>query len=508
MVDIFIAYSHEDLLLKNELKKFLRPLLREERISLWDDFDIEAGEEWDAKIKERLYGADVVLLLVSSDSLASDYFYGKEVDVSLKRHKKGEAIVTPIILRHCDWINTPIGELEAIPEKGRPVSEWPTRDQAWQDTVIRLRRVVENIENKKKSEAAEAEHFRLFNAAIQTANHLIQKSKWSEAKVALTDALGLYKKGFEPNDEIILGSIKDCDEAEKRQELQQKYEARKSLFESQFAQAESLFYNNDWQTAHHHFSSLLVQWEEGFSIDRHLIQSKINICDKKIQESIEIKNLELERRRLIEAEITELKKAFQKRQWTKAQYLANSILLSDPENQVAQGIKKDLEEYIQPRSNKDIAFEKTKVYIWLLLILISLTGLVVYFWQEHFKSQSIDQKPKPDISIQTSRAKEEVFEKTGQSQPKETASKQEIIQNLKTIPELEKFIKENPESNLIKAAQIKAVKLQKEFDQIVNDGNLMMKRNCKMAIEKYKEALKIYPKEPKITKIIQNSSCK
>jgi hypothetical protein len=125
MVDIFIAYSHEDIALKNELKKFLRPLLREERISLWDDFDIEAGEEWDAKIKERLYGADVVLLLVSSDSLASDYFYGKEVDVSLKRHKKGEAIVAPIILRHCDWINTPIGELEAIPEKGRPVTEWP-----------------------------------------------------------------------------------------------------------------------------------------------------------------------------------------------------------------------------------------------------------------------------------------------------------------------------------------------------------------------------------------------
>jgi uncharacterized protein YaaR (DUF327 family) len=72
---------------------------------------------------------------------------------------------------------------------------------------------------------------------------------------------------------------------------------------------------------------------------------------------------------------------------------------------------------------------------------------------------------------------------------------------------LQKFIKENPQSNLIKDAQIKANKLQKEFDQIVNDGNLMMKRNCKMAIEKYKEALKIYPREPKISKIIQTSTC-
>ena len=53
MTDIFIAYSHEDLAYKNELKKFMCPMLREERISIWDDYDIEAGQEWDAKIKER-----------------------------------------------------------------------------------------------------------------------------------------------------------------------------------------------------------------------------------------------------------------------------------------------------------------------------------------------------------------------------------------------------------------------------------------------------------------------
>ena len=502
MVDIFIAYSHEDIALKNELKKFLRPLLREERISLWDDFDIEAGEEWDAKIKERLYGADVVLLLVSSDSLASDYFYGKEVDVSLKRHKKGEAIVAPIILRHCDWINTPIGELEAIPEKGRPVTEWPTRDQAWQDTVTRLRRVVENIENKKKSEAAEAEHFRLFNAAIQTANHLIQKGKWSEAKVALTDALGLFKKGFEPNDELILSSIKDCDEAEKRQELQQKYEARKSLFESQFAQAESLFYKNEWQTAQNYFSSLLNQWEEGFSIDRHLIQSKIDICDKKTQELLDIKKQELERRRILEVEIIELKKAFQKKQWTKAQHLANAILLSDPENQIAQAIKKDLEVYVKPKPDKT----KNSAYYRPLLITVALIGIAIYLWQNHFRSSNTEPEQLPTISTEKVQEKGDI-QKTSQERSRGTSGNQEIIQNLKTIPELQKFIKENPQSNLIKDAQIKANKLQKEFDQIVNDGNLMMKRNCKMAIEKYKEALKIYPREPKISKIIQTSTC-
>jgi hypothetical protein len=212
MTDIFIAYSHEDLGFKNELKKFLRPMLRDERISVWDDFDIEAGQDWDAKIKERLYGADIILLLVSSDSLASDYFYGKEVKVSLERHQKGEAVVVPVILRDCDWENTPLGGLEALPEKGRPVVEWPSRDQAWQDTVRRLRRVVDNIENQRKAEAEHGEALRAFKAAVEAADHLFARQKWQEARTAYADASALYLPGFSPEKSQLTQRIGECDQ--------------------------------------------------------------------------------------------------------------------------------------------------------------------------------------------------------------------------------------------------------------------------------------------------------
>jgi hypothetical protein len=212
MIDIFIAYSHEDLGFKNELKKFLRPMLRDERVSVWDDFDIEAGQDWDAKIKERLYGADVILLLVSSDSLASDYFYGKEVKVSLERHAKGEAVVVPVILRHCDWENTPLGGLEALPEKGRPVMEWPSRDQAWQDTVNRLRRVAENIENQRKIETGQAESLRAFKAAVEAADHLFSNQRWSEARAAYVHALASHLPGFSPEKSHLTQRIAECDQ--------------------------------------------------------------------------------------------------------------------------------------------------------------------------------------------------------------------------------------------------------------------------------------------------------
>lgn len=212
VTDIFIAYSHEDLAYKNELKKFLRPLLREERVSVWDDYDIEAGQDWDAAIKERLYSAEIVLLLVSSDSLASDYFYGKEVAISLERHARGETVVVPVILRPCDWENTPLGGLEAVPEKGRPVVAWPTQDQAWQDTVSRLRRVVERVEQRRADKSARDGALRRYQAAATAAMQLYDHRQWAEARKACADALALFQPGFLPDKADIEKQMADCEQ--------------------------------------------------------------------------------------------------------------------------------------------------------------------------------------------------------------------------------------------------------------------------------------------------------
>ena len=90
-VSLFIAYSHKDDAFRRELRTHLTPLLLSGRVELWDDNDIEAGQQWDAAIKEKLYGADLILLLISADSLASNYFYGQEVQTSLERHRRSEA---------------------------------------------------------------------------------------------------------------------------------------------------------------------------------------------------------------------------------------------------------------------------------------------------------------------------------------------------------------------------------------------------------------------------------
>jgi hypothetical protein len=43
--------------------------------------------------------ADILLLLISADFIASDYCYSVEMREALKRHKNGEARVIPILLQ-------------------------------------------------------------------------------------------------------------------------------------------------------------------------------------------------------------------------------------------------------------------------------------------------------------------------------------------------------------------------------------------------------------------------
>lgn len=102
-VKIFFCYAHEDEELLNKLKSHLRSLQRQGLIEFWYDRNISAGTEWEQKIDEHLNTAQIILLLISSDFIDSDYCYSIEMKRAIERHAKGEAHVIPIILRHVYW---------------------------------------------------------------------------------------------------------------------------------------------------------------------------------------------------------------------------------------------------------------------------------------------------------------------------------------------------------------------------------------------------------------------
>jgi hypothetical protein len=145
LVSLFYSYSHKDEALRDELATHLSLLRRQGVISGWHDRRIAAGTEWAGQIDQHLEAADVILLLVSADFLASDYCYDKEMKRALERHGAGTARVIPVILRPCDWQSAPFWKLQALPKDGKPVTTWGNRDEAFTDIARCIRNAVTSI---------------------------------------------------------------------------------------------------------------------------------------------------------------------------------------------------------------------------------------------------------------------------------------------------------------------------------------------------------------------------
>jgi tetratricopeptide (TPR) repeat protein len=136
---VFISYAHADAGLCEKFVKALSQLQRDGLIEGWDDRGIAPGAEWAGVIDDRLKSADIVVLLVSSDFLASKYCNEIELETALKRHETGKTEVVPVILRPCDWETARFGQLQALPKNGKPVVKWETQDDGFLDVVKGLR---------------------------------------------------------------------------------------------------------------------------------------------------------------------------------------------------------------------------------------------------------------------------------------------------------------------------------------------------------------------------------
>jgi internalin A len=142
--------THKDETLRNELETHLKLVQRQELLETWNNRKIGAGEEWKQKIDDNLERADIILLLVSADFLASDYCYEKEMQRALERHAHGEARVIPVIVRDVTWRGAPFAKLTALPTEWRAVTLWEDRDSAWRNVSEGIERVVEALRRKQR----------------------------------------------------------------------------------------------------------------------------------------------------------------------------------------------------------------------------------------------------------------------------------------------------------------------------------------------------------------------
>lgn len=145
---VFISYSHTDEELCKKLLNHLASLKRRGIIKEWFDRKLIAGQDWDKNIKQELIDSDIIILLISSDFIASDYCYDVEIKKALEQHEKGYSVVIPIILRPCDWQSLPFSKIQGLPKDARPITKWENTDEALLNVVEGIKKLASSLTNK------------------------------------------------------------------------------------------------------------------------------------------------------------------------------------------------------------------------------------------------------------------------------------------------------------------------------------------------------------------------
>ncbi len=156
VIEVFISYAQEDERLMRKLEKHLTTLKHQGYITFWNNLRITAGKEWNNEINRHLSTAHVILLLISSDFMASDYCTSVEVKKALLRHDAGECRVIPIILRPVYWRIAPVSKLQSLPADGKPITEWHNKDKAFANIAEEIQKVIKEFSTDPLIEPSEA----------------------------------------------------------------------------------------------------------------------------------------------------------------------------------------------------------------------------------------------------------------------------------------------------------------------------------------------------------------
>lgn len=145
---MFIMYSAEDEPLREQMERHLSMLKNNKRINnIWHEGKILAGSETDRTIATEIGKADIILMLITKDFLASDKIYEQQLYQAIERHQNGDACVIPIIMKPCDFEDTIFADLYTIlPVNKQPVSLCENQEKILTSIVEEIKEILNNLE--------------------------------------------------------------------------------------------------------------------------------------------------------------------------------------------------------------------------------------------------------------------------------------------------------------------------------------------------------------------------
>jgi hypothetical protein len=118
---IFISYSHEDAPWLKRLLIMLKPATRDGSITVWTDTQIKPGEKWRDEIHTALRQANIAVLLVSPNYLASDFIAAEEFPAFLSAAERDGLNIFWVPISDCLFEMTKIAAYQATSDPSKPL---------------------------------------------------------------------------------------------------------------------------------------------------------------------------------------------------------------------------------------------------------------------------------------------------------------------------------------------------------------------------------------------------
>ena len=123
---LFISYSHKDADWLELVQTHLAVLRMQGQVTAWSDKELLPGDQWEKGIEAAMAEADVAVLLVSPNFLASEFIMRTELPHLLaicngEKHGRLRRIM-PLILEPCLWPDVPVLKALEVRPKGHELS--------------------------------------------------------------------------------------------------------------------------------------------------------------------------------------------------------------------------------------------------------------------------------------------------------------------------------------------------------------------------------------------------
>ena len=146
---VLLSYSHLDKIWLEKFQTMLKPMVKNQGISVWDDTQITPGAVRDLEINQALKSAKVAVLLVSANFLASDFIYEQELLPLFKAASQEGVIIMWVYLSACMYEETEVAKYQPVHDISKPINSLDPSEQ--EQVILYICQQIKSAVNSKFS---------------------------------------------------------------------------------------------------------------------------------------------------------------------------------------------------------------------------------------------------------------------------------------------------------------------------------------------------------------------